>query len=463
MWARYALLATAVVASYAILRLPRHSVTSVLAVLLAATAAAVIVYLEHRAPRLRAFPVAAAVGAIVVASIVAPPRTSNDLWSYTMYGRAVSAHGTSPYDTVPAHFRSDPFLRRVSPRWRHRGSVYGTVFVGLAAAGTFAAGDSVLLSRLFFQILAALALLAILIVVWRTTRSVAAVAFLGLNPLLAVIVVNGGHNDALVGLGLLVAALLAANGRWRTAGAVIGVTALIKLTAGLALIGLLVWAWRHHQRRVGVAAAGTAVGVVAVGYLPVVAGASQVLGSSDKTVTNGSPWNPLVDQLLHHDAWRNVPNPLAPNATLTAVFYTSAVLVLALACGLGWLAARERRPAAAVGVTLAAYPIGAEYAFPWYAAWALPVFATDRLTPIAWVAWVESIVLVAALKLPIAVTGSMAHSTLRVVLTYVAPPALLVAFIVVAIRQYWGPERATRTSGFVVTPRDDPLEAAPGG
>ncbi len=158
------------------------------------------------------------------------------------------------------------------------------------------------------------------------------------------IVVNGGHNDALVGLGLLVAMLLAAKGRWRTAGAVIGVSALIKLTAGLALIGLLLWAWRHHRSRVGVAAAGTAVAVVAVGYLPVVAGASHVLGASDKTVTDASPWNPLVDQLLHHDAWRNVAHPLAPNTTLTAVFYASAALVLALACGLGWLAAANGVP-----------------------------------------------------------------------------------------------------------------------
>ncbi len=102
-------------------------------------------------------------------------------------------------------------------------------------------------------------------------------------------------------------------------------------------------------------------------------------------------------------------------------------------------------------MTLAVYPIGAEYAFPWYAVWALPLFAARRLTPVAWVVWMESIVLVAALKLPIAVTGSLAHSTLRVILTYVAPPALLVAFVVAAIRQYRWPRSAIRAAGGVVT------------
>ncbi len=63
--------------------------------------------------------------------------------------------------------------------------------------------------RLYFQLIAALALAAVLIVVWRTTRSTAAVAFLGLNPVLAVIVVNGGHNDMLIGGLLLGATILA--------------------------------------------------------------------------------------------------------------------------------------------------------------------------------------------------------------------------------------------------------------
>ena len=273
-------------------------------------------------------------------AVVTPSRSSNDLWSYTMYGRTVTVHHANPYRRVPADYPSDPFLTRVSPRWRHTGSVYGPLFVGVASAGTLVASDSALASRLFFQVLAALALAAILLIVWRRTRSPAAVLWLGLNPVLGVIVVNGGHNDVFVGLALLVATLFVGRGRGRAAGVTIGLAMLIKLSAGLGLIGVVLWSWEHRRRRLAltvVAAAGT---VVALGYLPVLAGASEVLGGADKTVTKASVWNVLVDRILHHDAGRNVPNPLAPNPTLSVVFYLSAAAVLLLAVGLGSRAAR---------------------------------------------------------------------------------------------------------------------------
>jgi alpha-1,6-mannosyltransferase len=445
-WVRCVLLVVTTSAGIAILFAPRHAIGAVGLVLASGAAGGAVVYLEHHSPRLGLAPIAVAIGVVVLASIVIPPRTSNDLWSYTMYGRTVTVHGASPYDHVPADFRSDPFLHRVSPRWRHRGSVYGPLFVGVAAVGTILAGDSPLMSRLYFQILAALALAAILVVVWRTTRRVAALAFLGLNPVLAVIAVNGGHNDVFVGLAILVAALLASKRRGVAVGIVIGLAALIKLTAGLALIGVLLWAVRQHLRRFATCTVIAAASVVLLGYLPVLPSASHVLGEADKTVTNASLWNPLVDRLLHHDAWRNVANPLASNDTLTVVFYSSAALVLLLGLALGWLAGADRRAHAAVGTTVAAYPIAAQYSLPWYAAWALPAFAIE-LTPVAAVVWLQSVIALAALKLPLPVVGDAVHSTLRVVLMQIAPPTLLVAFVVSAIRRY----RATKAPAPMVS------------
>jgi alpha-1,6-mannosyltransferase len=445
---RYALLVAATAADLAVLRAPRHSVASVLLVLVAGILVAALVVLEHRRRRLGLAAVAVAIAVTTATAVWTPPRTSNDLWSYEMYGRMVTVHGVSPYDHVPAEFRSDPFAHRVSPRWMHRASVYGPLFVGVATAGAWVAGPSPLSARLFFQAFAALALLITLVVVWRTTRSLAALVFLGLNPVLVVIVVNGGHNDALIGLALLVATLLAFRRRPRAAGALIGLAALIKLTAGLALVGLVLWAWRHHLRRFALAATASSGLVLVVGYLPVLANASHVLGDADKTVTNGSPWNWLVDRLLRHDAWRTVPNPLAPNTTLTVFFYVGVVTVLVLGATLGWLAGRDRRPGPAVGISLAAYPVAAEYAYPWYSAWALPIFAANGLSALGGVVWVQSVVLLAALKLPIGVRGSPMHAALRVLLTDVAPPLLLVAFVVAALRQYppsgWRPRPRPR-------------------
>jgi hypothetical protein len=433
---RVALLVGAVVAEVALLRAPRHSVGAVVLVIGAAAVAGSLVLIEHRDHRLPVTPVAVAIGIIMVAAVLMPPQTSNDVWSYTMYGRLVTVHDANPYEHAPADFAADPFARRVSPRWSHQPSVYGPVFVGVAAAGTWVAGDSVLASRLFFQILAALALVAVLAVVWRTTRNLAALIFLGLNPVFVVIVVNGGHNDAWLGLAILLATLAAQQRRLALAGALIGLAALVKLTALLALVGLAFWAWRHRDRRGAIVMMLTGAVTVAVGYLPVIATASHVLGDADHTVTTGSPWNLLVDRLLHHDAWRNVARPLAPNDTLTTVFVLASITVVVIAAVLAWSAASERRAEPAVGVAVAAYPVAAEYANPWYAAWSLPVFASGGLTPLSGVVWVQSIVLLAALKLPIPASGPLLQSTLRVVLTQIAPPLMLVAFVAVALWQY---------------------------
>jgi alpha-1,6-mannosyltransferase len=430
---RIVLVAAATAGNLMLLRAPRHSVWSVSVVLATALAVGLLVLVEHRDPRLGLAPLVVAIAITITAAVITPPRTSNDLWSYTMYGRMVTEHGASPYDHTPADFPHDPFSGRVSPRWAHRASVYGPVFIGAAALGTWIAGPSPLLARLYFQLFAALALVAVLIVVWRTTRRVAAVAFLGLSPVLAVIVVNGGHNDMLIGLLLLAATILAVRRRPLTAGALISVAALVKLTAGLALLGLLLWCWRHRLRRVAAKVVAAAGAVVVAGYLPVLVSASHVLTGADKTATDASPWNGILDRLLRHDAWRNVAHPLAANATLVDFFYVGIVTVVALAVGLGWWTGRRRRPDVAVGVSLAAYPVAAEYALPWYAAWAMPVLTTDGLNPMSAVVWIQSVVMLAALKLPVAVNAGPLDAVLRVVLTYLAPVGLLVAFAVTAI------------------------------
>ena len=53
------------------------------------------------------------VAAILVSGLVAvtwPSRASDDVWSYAIYGRMVSAHGLDPYDHVPTDVREDPIF-----------------------------------------------------------------------------------------------------------------------------------------------------------------------------------------------------------------------------------------------------------------------------------------------------------------------------------------------------------------
>ena len=431
----WALCAATVLATL-VIAVPLHSLISSVVVVLSTVACGTVAVMERRTPRLGLRPIVAAIGLVFVVAVAVPPRASNDVWSYTMYGRAVSVYHTSPYKSVPADFSSDPFFKRVSPRWRSRGSVYGPVFVGYAAAGTALAGDSVTADRLFFQLSAAAAAAGILWLIWRRTRSPAALVWIGLHPMLGPVVVNGAHNDIYIGLAAVVAALFAVRRNGGVAGFVLGLATLIKITAVLGLAGLVLWAWRQRLRRVAVSAMAAAALIVTLGYLPFLSGALHVLGGADKTVTPASLWNPLAAALVGHDAGRLVPHPLAPDNTLVLISFAGLAVIAVLAITLGWRAARADRPEPAMGVSTAAYMVAAEYTFPWYASWTLPLLVEDRPSPVAWVVWAQAALMIAALKLPIHPRATLPDITLRGLLTYAAPIIMFVAFVGAVIYQF---------------------------
>jgi uncharacterized membrane protein len=414
---------------------PRHSAYAVALVVSGTVAAGIVAILERKSPRLGLRTVACAIALLFLVAIAHDPSTSNDLWSYSMYGRIVEVHEANPYVSVPSQFPTDPFLRRVSKIWRHRASVFGPVWVAYEATESAIADESALASRLVYQVTAAAAAAAALAIVWRRTRSSAALAFLGLQPVLAV-GVNGGHNDIIIGLAVLASVLLMERRKPGLAGFVLGMAALIKLTALLGVVGLVVFAL--HRRRVKAAAAvALAAGATLVGcYLPFVASASGVIAKADRTVTQGSPWNGLADLVVGHNAGRELLHPLAPNTSLTTFFFLSALLIVGLALALGSLLARRGGTVGEVtGTTTAAYAIGAEYAQPWYALWALPVLSAAEPTPIAWVAWIQAAVMLAALKLPLHPTGSLGDLLVRGLLTDVAPVVMVIAFVVAGVHQ----------------------------
>jgi alpha-1,6-mannosyltransferase len=412
----------------------RHSVLSATTVIVSTVAAATFVFLEQRRPRVGIRPVVAAIGLVLLVAVSLPPRSSNDVWSYTMYGRMVSVHGASPYEHVPADFRSDPFQKRVSPIWQHRGSVYGPAFVGYATAVTFLAGDSVTVDRLLFQLGALLVVAAVLWLVWRRTRSPSALAWLGLHPLFGAVIVNNGQIDAFVGLAILAAVLLAAERRGVAAGFAIAAASLVKITGLVALAGIVFWLWRRGERKVAARATVAAGAVVGLVYLPFVTGASHVLNGADHTVTPGSPWNLPAQLFVGKDAGRDLPGLIVHNSTLSTIFYLSLALTAVLAVLLAWRWARSPRPDLATGAATASYAIAAEYTLPWYAAWAMPVFADRRPSPLGWIVWAQAAVLLAAWRLPTHHTGGVFDTVLRGTFAYALPIVLLVAFAAVRNR-----------------------------
>jgi hypothetical protein len=282
-------------------------------------------------------------------------------------------------------------------------------------------GSSTLGNRLVYQSIAAAAVGAALIIVWRRTRSSAALAFLGLNPVYAVMTVNGGHVDALIGLAVLGAALLAARARPVAAGLAIAVATLIKVTGLLGGAGIALWFLHTGRTRSAVRMTVTIMFTLLVGYLPFVDSLG-VLAHADHLVSPWSPWNGLADALLGHDAWRAVAHPLAYNGTLLVLSSAGLALTTVLIVVLGWWAASGPDSRDAAGTTAATYPIAATYSLPWYTDWALPSFANDEASVVGWIVWIGGAVMLITLKLPVQPTGSIA-------LTYVLPILLFVAFV----------------------------------
>jgi hypothetical protein len=169
--------------------------------------------------------------------LLAPPLLSTDIFSYVAYGRLGALHGANPYLHGPSAIALDPLYPFIGAQWIRTPTAYGPLFTALSyllvpfdiAANVFA-----------YKVIAAISSLWIIVVVWNAARlrdldPVKAVAFVGLNPVLVVYGIGGGHNDLLM-LAILVTGLyMLLQRRERTGGALIVFAAAIKLTAGLLL------------------------------------------------------------------------------------------------------------------------------------------------------------------------------------------------------------------------------------
>jgi hypothetical protein len=345
-----------------------------LAVLLASFAAlGLLVGLEPLRRTLTMGAALATSGALLFGSALAPARSSDDLWSYAMYGRAIVEHHENPYVHAPEEFPDDPLLDRVNLWFRDRTARYGPLFVGLTAAVAAGTGDHPLPTRLAYQMLAALAVFIALVLIGRRTRSPAAVAVVGLNVVTAYIVVNGGHNDALIGLAVLAGVLLATRDRQIPATLAFTAAALIKVTAGLALLAYLAWlAYQRGTRatlRAAAVAAATSLGMV------LVFGVGNVISAISEA----------RDDILPHSPWTifgsgGVRNLFSYGYDLdfgsldhAATIGTIAVLVVAAVVIMRHI--RVATPTYVVAGALLAYLFVSVYTSPWFAAWVFPLVA----------------------------------------------------------------------------------------
>ena len=360
---------------------------NMLLLIVAYLAVAVVVAVEvrrHRAGQPSALPkllVAGCSAALLVLAVVVPPAESGDVWAYSWYGRVVAHYHASPYTTPASHRPSDKWARHVDPVYKDTKSVYGPVFTAVSGAGMLLFGFSFLAARLFFQLLAAACVLAVLVLVWRRTRSPAAVAVIGLNPLVVISVVNGAHNDAWVGLAVVVGIVLATRDSMRWAGLAFAVAALIKVAAVLPLLAVGLWAWRKRGWRPAAEMCGAAALAGLVGY-GIVGGTTAIgpLRAAQLHFSGPSVWKGPSRWLGGHGLSRWI----ATTATATVV-----VLTLFLA--------RRRldhaNPALVAGGAVFAYCLLGPYVLPWYVFWGLGAFALAWRSRLTWLALFHGAVL----------------------------------------------------------------------
>jgi hypothetical protein len=323
--------------------------------------------LRRRGARVAA--VVAVAAAIQLAPLGAPLLLSSDAWTYWSYGRIAAVHGGNPYERPPSAYPADPSLPWVGGDWRDTTSVYAPGFTLASEPVALAAGSSHDRAAWIFKALAATAMVAAAALAARIgTRPAFSAAFVGWNPVLALHLAGGGHNDAWLAALVLGALALAIAGRGRLAGVAWALAVLVKWIP-LLFLPLRALEARRAGRRL--AHTGTLLtGAVVLGV---------------------ATWR----YGLH---WAEVVSPLARNADLRTHFALPsrleqlgmpgdaavALAGAAFAAAYLWLLREAWRGRARLGLAAGLLLLAVPYLAPWYLAWTVPLAAVEEDTAARW-------------------------------------------------------------------------------
>ncbi|MFJ8882946.1 polyprenol phosphomannose-dependent alpha 1,6 mannosyltransferase MptB [Streptomyces sp. NPDC102402] len=322
--------------------------------------------------------------------VVAPPLYSADVYSYIAQG-AMVLEGHDVYTVGPSAL--DPggpggdAAASVGGHWTDTPAPYGPFFLVLARGVAWATGGTIVPAVLGMRLIG---LFALALIVWALRglarehgRSESAALWLGaLNPLLLIHVVGGAHNDGLMTGLMLAGALLALRGRWITGSALIGLAAMVKSPAAVALLFVGVAVGRAADgpavRRVakGLLAPGLVAGAVVVaatfaggtgfGWL----GTQSVAGRIHTALSLSSDLGLGLGELLRLLAGTD------PDPVKSAVQNLGLLVALVLIGRLAWHAATGRtEPVRALGTALLVLVVLSPMVQPWYLLWATAVIA----------------------------------------------------------------------------------------
>jgi hypothetical protein len=334
----------------------------------------------HRLPARQVLMAIAALNALV---LLAPPLLSTDVFSYEAYARMWATYGANPYLSGPHVIALDPLYPFIGAKWVNTPTSYGPLFTLLSV---LLANASIAASALAFKVIAALASLATVALLWNAARlrglnPVRAVALFGLNPLVVIYGVGGGHNDLLMLAFTTAGIYMLLSRRERASGAMIVIGTAIKLTGALILPFALASGaglGSHKHRRsilAGAALAALAIGVA--GFAAFGVGQLNLIGTLRTVQGEGD--------------WHSIPGFISTRLGLGTIGHGTSLLFGLLFAGVScWLIRRVWRGEMdwidGAGWATLAMLLTASSLLPWYVAWLLPLVAlcTDRrLWPIA--------------------------------------------------------------------------------
>lgn len=329
-------------------------------VLLAMVAVWVVVVLAG--PTVRAAVVISAVVALHAVFLLCPPFALTDIFNYIGYARLDAVHHLNPYVSLPVLVPDD--VGYAYSNWHRLLSPYGPLFTLLLLP---VAKLSLPAAYWTYKVVATLASLGMLAAVWACARRLgrppaAAVAFVGLNPIVLVYALGGKHNDVLMMAAVMTGGLLLLTRREVAGGALLAVAVAIKASAAI-LAPVMALAGPRRWRAVagGVSAAFVLAFASWLAFGPHLPD----LHDQNRLVSVHSFPN-LVGYALGRGG---------ADATVRAV--AGAVLFAGVAaCGaVAWRTRSWTGPAGWAGLLAA---VCVSWLMPWYILWALPFAALSR-------------------------------------------------------------------------------------
>ncbi len=331
-----------------------------------------VVGLAHRLSPVLVLGCIAALYALI---LLAPPLASTDIFSYQFYGRMGELYGANPYLSGPHAIALDPLYPYIGKNWIATPTVYGPVFTALSY---LLAPLSIPASVLAYKAIAAVSSLAIVALVWNGARlrgvdPVKAAALVGLNPLILVFGVGGGHNDLLMLVPMVAGIVLLLQRRGRLGAGSIVLGAAVKVTAGMLLPFALADArgqMSRARRRDLLFGAGVAAALLTVFAFVLFGTGPLHLPATIETVQGKGNGQSIPGFIGTHLGLGTIGLPAA--LSLGTLF--AAVLCWLLWrvwCGqLDWIVA--------AGWAAIALLVSAASLAPWYVAWLMPLAALGR-------------------------------------------------------------------------------------